>query len=430
MVYCHAVKTLRAGQSNAPARPFELYAIMTVWNESDIIESTVRNLFAEGCNRVFILDNDSDDDTVHKAVGAGAECLGSFATEIFSDNIRTDKLNEAVQDIMAGVPKQSVWWLFLDADEFPTAPGAKTIREFLTCQDDAVRCVGSTWVNHFPGPRPYWVEGFHPAEIQRLSGVIQPATGFNLWGSYCAQGHVKHQLVRMDPSRPRVEMGLGFHTFECDEHLYEPQGRIWVHHFQFRDRDSTLNKLNRLTKRDDNGNSRHATKAQWNQFAEGAENMSTRVQYNRRQNLAPLMYDTEHQPRILGYVPENWIDLLGGLERGPEPPGISRWYEDKELFTAVSGMLPQNEYAIWLAHYYFDNKQFRRLIRHIPGLRARNADEQALQLFMEFSGHMGLGSVREAMRPCQALAKHHPDNALTRQAVAKLTQAHQERSHA
>ena len=36
-----------------------LYCILCVWNEEDIIASTVRHAYAQGCDRVFIIDNDT-----------------------------------------------------------------------------------------------------------------------------------------------------------------------------------------------------------------------------------------------------------------------------------------------------------------------------------------------------------------------------------
>lgn len=398
---------------------------MTVWNEADVIESTVRNLFAEGCDRVLLLDNDSDDDTVARAEAAGAQCLGSFTTDEFSDTIRTEKLNEAVQGIMAELPRESVWWLFLDADEFPTAPGAATLRGHLAGLNDAVRCVGSFWVNHYPGARPHWLEGFHPADVQRLAGTGRPVTRFSLWNHYCPQGHVKHQLVRHDPGRPFVTMGNGFHTFESPEILLEPEGGIWVHHFQFRGRASTLGKLDRLMARDESGNSRHATKGQWKAFETGKGYISSRIQYNRRGEIAPLMYDPRNHRALLGFDPENWIDHVAGLEGGSRWPTVSRWYDAEDLFAAVRERLPRDDYAAWLAHYLFDNKRFPELLRVLPGMRPRNAEERALLVFMEFCAHLHQGTMREAMRSCRDLARRHPASELAKQAVHMLGHAHQ-----
>ena len=59
---------------------FGLYAIVVTWMEADVIAATVRNAFAQGCERVLLVDNDSPDDTVAKAEAAGAELARSFST--------------------------------------------------------------------------------------------------------------------------------------------------------------------------------------------------------------------------------------------------------------------------------------------------------------------------------------------------------------
>ena len=51
--------------------PVRLFGLVGTWFEADIIEATVRNAFAQGCERVFIIDNESPDDTVERAVAAG-----------------------------------------------------------------------------------------------------------------------------------------------------------------------------------------------------------------------------------------------------------------------------------------------------------------------------------------------------------------------
>ena len=51
---------------------FRLFAIIGTWMEADVIEATVRNAFTQGCERVFLVDNDSPDDTVERALAAGA----------------------------------------------------------------------------------------------------------------------------------------------------------------------------------------------------------------------------------------------------------------------------------------------------------------------------------------------------------------------
>jgi hypothetical protein len=47
-----------------PASPdvlddFKLFAVVGAWMEEDVIEATVRNAFTQGCERVFLVDNES-----------------------------------------------------------------------------------------------------------------------------------------------------------------------------------------------------------------------------------------------------------------------------------------------------------------------------------------------------------------------------------
>ena len=54
-----------------PLDRFGLYAIVVTWMEADVIEATVPNALAQGCDRVLLVDNDSPDDTVPEAEAAG-----------------------------------------------------------------------------------------------------------------------------------------------------------------------------------------------------------------------------------------------------------------------------------------------------------------------------------------------------------------------
>lgn len=377
------------------AGDFRLTAALTVWNEADIIEACVRNLFAEGCDEVVFLDNGSADDTVALAEGAGARCLGVFHTEGFNDAERRDRLCAIAKEMSAASGAPS-WWLFLDADEFPTGPGRLTVREYLAAQPEAVRCVGSYWVNHFPGFRPQNLPGFHPADLQPLAGLRRPATPFCIWGRYCPQEHAKHQLVRYDPGRPVPEVGLGFHSVSCAEPLVEPQGGILTHHFQFRAPEQTLSRLLNLTRPNDKGFSRHAPPHVWEAWRRG-ELATSRHQYNHRVAVAEAMYDPARQEAILGYRPEDWRALLSGPDGHA---GISRWYGEGELREAVAAALPPEEHAVWLADR-----------------TGRVAAEGPEFLLAEAARLVASGDRAGAVHCCKLLARRHPRSAQARQAL-------------
>ncbi|MEW5773906.1 MAG: glycosyltransferase family 2 protein [Thermodesulfobacteriota bacterium] len=415
-MYCDKVMAFDLPEPHQPARPFRFYAIMTVWSEADIIAATVKNLYAEGCDRVFVLDNDSDDDTMIRAVAAGAVHHGSFTTEFFSDNIRVDRINEAVREIAAADPQERVWWLYLDADEFPTAPGAQTLRQYLEGLDDRIRCVGSTWINHYPSQKPYWIEGFHPADLQPLAGVLMPRTEFSIWSRYCRQEHVKHQLVRHDAGRPAVDIGLGFHVFHSQEELYEPQGSIWVHHFQFRERAATLDKLARLTAKNDRGFSRHAPKCVWESWSRGERNTS-RHQYDHRREIASRMYLPEEHQHLLGFAPLPWVDLVSLLEGDSRWPSVSRWYDETELFSAVERKLPRDSFARWLVQHHHTTKRFEQAVQALRSVVAQSPEDEARLLYLEFDCRLGQGDLPSALGVCRTLAKRHPQSAQARQAM-------------
>ena len=78
-----------------PVAGFRLFAMLGTWMEADVVEACVRNALAQGCDEVFLVDNDSPDDTVAIATHAGATLAVSFATEFFNETMRFGIMNEA-----------------------------------------------------------------------------------------------------------------------------------------------------------------------------------------------------------------------------------------------------------------------------------------------------------------------------------------------
>src|ERR1700674_5907437 len=56
----------------APLEELRLFAIIGAYMEQDVVAATVANAYAQGCERVYLVDNDSSDATVREAVAAGA----------------------------------------------------------------------------------------------------------------------------------------------------------------------------------------------------------------------------------------------------------------------------------------------------------------------------------------------------------------------
>ena len=108
-----------------------LNAILCVWNEEDVIYSTVRHAFAQGCSGVYLIDNGSSDRTIEEAERAGARHFSTFQTKYFDEIKKIAQINAAVAELNASCDDESVWWLYMDADEFPSIRSSMTMRDFL-----------------------------------------------------------------------------------------------------------------------------------------------------------------------------------------------------------------------------------------------------------------------------------------------------------
>jgi hypothetical protein len=216
-----------------PQRPdvlddFRLFAIIGAWMEADVVAATVANAFTQGCERVYLVDNDSSDATVHEAVAAGAVLAESFATEEYDETLRLEIMNRVVRDVSESEPNDHIWWLFLDADEFPHGPRGQTIGEYLASLDRRFRIVGGRFMNHFPDRDPAYVTGRHPLDFQPLCEE-HPL-------HMCVLNHRKHSLQRFDRVGEPIFCGRGFHSARSNQRpLLEPTDAIFIHHFPYRD---------------------------------------------------------------------------------------------------------------------------------------------------------------------------------------------------
>lgn len=210
---------------------FRLFAIIGTWQEADIIEATVRNARAQGCERVYLVDNESLDDTVAIAERAGATLARRFHTDDYDEVERMRIMNDVVATVSEEVGEtegaRHIWWLWLDADEFPHGPGGLTLREYLATLDRRFRVVGARFFNHYPDRVPEYVEGRHPLDYQPLCDeFVYPM---------CAEGHRKHPLQRWDREGPEVTCLAGFHQASAPGTvLLEPRDPVLLHHFPFR----------------------------------------------------------------------------------------------------------------------------------------------------------------------------------------------------
>ncbi|HXW33855.1 MAG TPA: glycosyltransferase family 2 protein [Acidimicrobiales bacterium] len=223
---------------------FRLFAVLGTWMEEDIVEATVQNALTQGVEAVYLVDNNSSDQTVERAVAAGATLVESFKTRSYDERLRILLMNAVVARASLKSDAKYVWWLWLDADEFPEGPDGLTIREYLSGLDRSFRLVGSSYFNHYPTEKPHYISGFHPLDFQPDCSRYLCQQAY-----FCGQAHYKHPLQRFDAGTPFLAASVGFHTATTQPNrvLAEPDGGIVTHHVPYREEGFTRARLERLT---------------------------------------------------------------------------------------------------------------------------------------------------------------------------------------
>jgi hypothetical protein len=222
-----------------------LFAVLGTWMEADVVAATIKNAMTQGCERVYLVDNDSPDDTLKIACREGAILARSFRTERYDESLRLQHMNSVVSEVSQSEGVPNIWWLFLDADEFHHGPSGMTLREYLKSLDQQFRVVGTRFFDHYPGESPHYVPGRHPLDFQPLCEELAYPM--------CPSRHRKHPLQRYDKDLAPIECGPGFHLVHCAEQLYEPSQPAFLHHFPFRDKDITRRRLEALWAKDQGG---------------------------------------------------------------------------------------------------------------------------------------------------------------------------------
>jgi peptidoglycan/xylan/chitin deacetylase (PgdA/CDA1 family)/glycosyltransferase involved in cell wall biosynthesis len=221
-----------------PLDPLRLFAVIGSWNEEDVIQATVANCARQGCERVYLVDNASDDRTADRAQDMGAILARTYKSERYDEAERIAQMQSVVEEVSAAEGAEHIWWLFADADEFHHGPGGMTLRDYLATLDRRFRIVGARHFNHFPTGSPAYIEGRHPLDFQPLCYEIPEV--------HCELGHYKHPLQRWDREGPPITAALGAHFASCAEQLLEPTVATFYHHFPFREEQTTRARLARL----------------------------------------------------------------------------------------------------------------------------------------------------------------------------------------
>lgn len=244
--------------SSAPSvkpskHPVPLYGIIGTRNEDDIIYACVRNAFDQGCQKVFLIDNQSTDKTKEEALEAGAELFVNYETDKYYEMLRIRLMNDAVEKVSLDSKNNKTWWLWMDADEFPRGPDNKTIAAFLAELPEEVRVVGAKVVNHFPTSLPCYKTRTHPGKLMPFG---EPFDCNALKAKHCPLNHWKHPLHRFDRNASPIRALSGFHTANCPEKILESQRAITIHHFPFREKENTFRRYQDLCKPDNSSGTR------------------------------------------------------------------------------------------------------------------------------------------------------------------------------
>jgi hypothetical protein len=295
-----------------PLLPVRLFGIVGTWCEGDVIEATVHNAFAQGCERVFIVDNESPDDTLECAAAAGAEIARVYHTDYYDESRRLAEMNDVINAVSSELGADHVWWLLSDADEFVHGPAGLRIVDYLAGLDRRFRVVGSRVFNHFPTSKLANVAGRHPLDYQPMCQELRMA--------WCSLRHWKHSLVRWDRSGPVVGLEAGFHRVRASIRVREPREGVFMHHFQYRNRPETYERLRRLCEAQEDGVVRSAKQDATVRGSSGGRLRWTMLDYVYSQDWAHVKWPTPRGYR-LGVEPRPWTSLVSAADAS-----VARWY--------------------------------------------------------------------------------------------------------
>ena len=221
----------------------KLYAVLFVWNEEDIIASTVKNALIQGVDKVFFVDNGSTDKTVQTAVMAGAELAFVVDTGYFDEKVKYASINAVIKQVNTRENNDFIWWMILDADEFPDARDGITIRQYIKGCHPSVNIIPALLMDHQPTHPPYFLPGYHPLYFQPFTSGVSDK---------------KLPIIRYEKDREHIMTMGGAHTYRTADGstLTGTDRPVIFHHFPVRTPEKAIWRLSLLTARRADGTRR------------------------------------------------------------------------------------------------------------------------------------------------------------------------------
>ncbi len=324
--FIKALPQILAGPPGQPATAAPvLYATIGTWQEADVIEASVKNCLANGCSKVFIIDNASADDTCKAAIAAGAVIAKVYQTAYYDDDLRVRLTNEVIAAVTIREQLPNLWWLSIDADEFPCGPRGERILDYLDGLDARATCMGAYAVDLYPTEPPHYTPGMHPADCQSM--------GLHRKGSsdiFCTVDHWKHPLQRYQYGRFDMAQSRGFHipfvaTPTTNPALLpqEPADTLILFHAPYRGKEATWARLELLcTKQDELGGHHRSAGDDTTIGPQGAVKRwrSLKAVYDGHWDKVELPHSQLYGRDIVGIALYPWRKLLPRVQTFP------RWY--------------------------------------------------------------------------------------------------------
>ena len=343
-----------------------LNAVMCVWNEADIIESTVKHAFAQGCSNVFIIDNASTDRTVEIAVNSGARLADSFESKYFDETQKIARLNSVVKSYNEQSHEEYIWWLYLDADEFPNIDCRYRIVDFINSLDLSIRLIHGYLLHHVPTHPPYNVPGYHPADFMPI------ATKTTI---------EKIPLVRYDKGKQHLYSCGGAHTVDsAGESIPMIKGILDIHHFHYRRPEDSIARLKLLLKKNTDGSSR----VDW---------MDAREQNVRKSETAKSVYHDRYNKASDLYNQNKYLSLFSD-SLPYNYKNITRWYDS----VAAAGSCPDYDKSLCQAvHHFFLGEYDLALCRFNDALTLCKDDKISLLIYSRIALCLAKSNKNEAI---------------------------------